>query len=309
MMLYNMKFEETIKEYKLHTLTSYDIFRLFIRLYLTKLSPAMSTSVESFLNNSFTEETMHSEMSEETVHPETSDETMHSETSYETMHSEMLEETVHPETSDETMHSETSDETMHSETSDETMRPETSEETMHPETSEEKRKNLGINKCDKILNIGAHIRTGGDGYWNDPARIPLDHTVLFADKAVQICLEYGCKKCLFFVSSDAQRAKNIFQRTISFAEKMLHGVELRTVSMDGPILHLDRSAFDDADEKTKMMTFIEWMVLRKMDYLVLSQSGFSETAAWAETRRSWRSNGENFVSYDSVVGHVRMGDW
>jgi hypothetical protein len=249
MMLYNPKFEEAVHEYNLHSLTSYDIFRLFVRLYLTKLSPAMSMSVESFLNNRFTKEKEQAG---------------------------------------------------------------TSEEKMHPETSEEKLRKLENNRCGKILNVGAHIRTGGDGNWNDPDRVPLDHAVLFAEKAVQICLEYGCKKCLFFVSSDAQRAKQVFSRTIHFAGRMLLGVELQTVSMDGMILHLDRSAFDDADEKTKMMTFIEWMALRKMDHLVLSQSGFGESAAWAEATRSWRAdyfNAEKFDPYDSVVGYVRLGDW
>ncbi|OAE21103.1 hypothetical protein AXG93_3661s1280 [Marchantia polymorpha subsp. ruderalis] len=135
------------------------------------------------------------------------------------------------------------------------------------------------------VKVGVQLRIGNDTAWHEGPRHSLAAVGCFVEKAKLKCEEGNrqSKECLIFVSTDSQRALELFR-----ARFKLLGISM--MATDGPISHIDkpsqsliRQHFVDPQSiiTEHSRVFMDWILLTKMDYLYISRSGFSETAAFA----------------------------
>jgi hypothetical protein len=133
--------------------------------------------------------------------------------------------------------------------------------------------------------IGVQIRLGGRNSgavsgWDDPARHSLEDVDCFAAEAVRLCHKTNIKS--IFVTVDSDEAVRKFEDALS--EKS--AVECSScpppivVQVPGSIGHTDRStvASEHAGD-VWLKSILDWWALEHATALVISRSGFSETAA------------------------------
>ena len=125
-------------------------------------------------------------------------------------------------------------------------------------------------------------------------------------------LEQVDNRCAIYVTSDSLTAQGTF---VEHVKRQAPNVSV-TVAGGEPV-HLDKSAIPANDTSTLLKSFVDYEMLRRMDHLVISRSGFGETAAWAgaiptdQLKLPPRARppppgsapfNASFFAYDSVVG-------
>jgi hypothetical protein len=142
------------------------------------------------------------------------------------------------------------------------------------------------------VKVGVHIRTGGDVPGMDDPKLPHQAAKVFAQQVANHCAD---KKCAVFFASDSEIAAGIFKDEM----KML-APSAPIVKTEGRPWHLDRSGGTNADY-TK--SFLDWILLCRMDYLVISRSGFGETASWfSQVPTRQVQSIDNVFDYDNIIG-------
>lgn len=128
------------------------------------------------------------------------------------------------------------------------------------------------------FRIGVQIRMGYEG-----DESPLNKTVdseidCYVNQALEIC---GNRSCYFFVTSDRVDARDRFIDSLRSqkSDAMVHFYEA-TVDV-----HQDRSRSKFKESVANRLSlflpgYVSWEILREMDFLLISRSGFSETASW-----------------------------
>jgi hypothetical protein len=150
------------------------------------------------------------------------------------------------------------------------------------------------------LLVGVQIRTGGDGQsWPDPVRHPPESADCFAAEAVRSC-SAATHRCAVFLTSDSRAAATRFRAAVA-----AHHDPPTVIEYEGPILHTDRSSDAvDGGNDPWLKSVLDWWMLRKADHLIVSRSGYGETAAWASGRKAKRlrfDEGNPFVcAFESV---------
>lgn len=152
--------------------------------------------------------------------------------------------------------------------------------------------------------VGVQIRAGGVGEgWNDPERHPVSSaSSCFAAEAARLCVEE--RACSIFLTADSRKAASLFEDEFKRLVKDIRGQrkEWSTGSLQreppavviqtpGVIAHTDRSTLpkdEGAVSQAWFKSVLDWWTLKNADYLLISRSGFGETAAWASSARSVR---------------------
>lgn len=134
--------------------------------------------------------------------------------------------------------------------------------------------------------VGVQIRCGAHGSltWTDPDRHNLEDIPCFVDETVRACT--GRSVCPIFLTSDSDTASKAFRAALlsSGPSKAI------VVEAEGPILHTDRTdataAAATGAPDPWLRSIVDWWLLKHASKLVISRSGFGETAAWASATRA-----------------------
>jgi hypothetical protein len=102
----------------------------------------------------------------------------------------------------------------------------------------------------------------------------IESTTCFSEQAVTIC-RMTSRHCIFFLASDSTAATVLLKKKIEVA---LGNHSHTILQVPGDIHHIDKSSFAGAHHHLKGM--YDWILLARMQYLIISRSGFSETASW-----------------------------
>ena len=129
--------------------------------------------------------------------------------------------------------------------------------------------------------VGVQLRCGSHGSltWSDPERHSLADIPCFVGEAVKACT--GREVCPIFLTADSDTASTAFRAALLSAGPPNAVV----VEAEGPILHTDRTnataAAATGASDPWLRSIVDWWVLKHAARLVISRSGFGETAAWA----------------------------
>ena len=133
--------------------------------------------------------------------------------------------------------------------------------------------------------IGVQIRLGGRNGgavsgWDDPARHSLEDVDCFAAEAVRLCHKTHIKS--IFVTADSDEAVRKFEDAV--AEKSAGECSSCpppiVVQVPGSIGHTDRSTVSSEHAgDVWLKSILDWWALKHAAALVISRSGFGETAA------------------------------
>ena len=133
--------------------------------------------------------------------------------------------------------------------------------------------------------IGVQIRLGGRNSgavsgWDDPARHSLEDVDCFAAEVVRLCHKTHIKS--IFVTADSDEAVRKFEDAV--AEKSAKVFSPFpppiVVQVPGSIGHTDRSTVSSEHAgDVWLKSILDWWALKHAAALVISRSGFSETAA------------------------------
>ncbi|ORY06207.1 hypothetical protein K493DRAFT_372364 [Basidiobolus meristosporus CBS 931.73] len=155
--------------------------------------------------------------------------------------------------------------------------------------------------------IGLHIRTGGEGAWDDPKRVDVSVAVgCFVDEAIAIYNDFAKNHPsppmpIFFVATDSQHATDLLR-------EQLGKFNYTVYTSHGNITHLDRAQegnlFDD-----NVRTYADWFVLHQMDALVITRSGFSETVAAMTLKPTRRYVSGSQCKFTNFADVLSMDDW
>ena len=134
-----------------------------------------------------------------------------------------------------------------------------------------------------LLQIGIQHRHGDLDFGRpDTHRFSVDSAVCFANKAIEVCKAHANKFCVFVITSDTTAASLRIRQVIQSSD--LHDSNFTMIETNGAITHIDAS---DSWELNGMSsrdyfakTFIDWLLLVRSDYLIISRSGYGETASW-----------------------------
>ena len=124
-------------------------------------------------------------------------------------------------------------------------------------------------------HVGVQMRLGGR--WGDPVRYGgnLDKIVgCFVQESIRMCgtLE-SAGDCSIFLTSDSPTSSALFKE-----QMQLQGVQV--ITTPGESVHIERH-HDTVSLEDQVNTFAVWEMLKRMNLLVISRSGFGETASWA----------------------------
>ena len=135
--------------------------------------------------------------------------------------------------------------------------------------------------------VGVQIRLGGKNSnhlsgWIDPSRHSLKQVPCFASEAVRLCHLLRAKS--IFVTADSEEAVRAFEDAVAkeSATACWSCPPPIVVQVPGSIAHTDLSRV--AKEHAKdvwLKSIMDWWMLRQASALVISRSGFGETAAMA----------------------------
>ena len=141
------------------------------------------------------------------------------------------------------------------------------------------------------LKLGVHIRLGG--LWGDPMRAGREAVNCFATKIKILCT---AKPCLVYITGDDREA-------VKECQKLIDSPHIEIVYSTHNSTHIDK----DADKDSVVGVFVDWIALTCMDHLLISRSGFSETASWYSLVPSEQLLPSNvgscsFIKYDNLHG-------
>ena len=133
--------------------------------------------------------------------------------------------------------------------------------------------------------IGVQIRLGGRNGsavsgWDDPARHSLEDVDCFAAEAVRLCHRTHIKS--IFVTADSDEAVRKFEDAVAEkSAKVFSPFPLPiVVQVPGSIGHTDRSTVSSKHAgDVWLKSILDWWALKHATALVISRSGFGETAA------------------------------
>ena len=141
--------------------------------------------------------------------------------------------------------------------------------------------------------VGVHMRTGNfdeSGHREGAPRVTLQMATCFADRAIAICQEVAA--CVVVLCSDSKQARDLFRLRISHSSGHTN---IQVVSVPGKPTHTvisnqhRLSHGNSTLEWRKTMT--DWYLLTRSDALLLSDSGFGWSAAFAGgVKRIWQVN-------------------
>lgn len=133
--------------------------------------------------------------------------------------------------------------------------------------------------------VGVQIRCGSHGSltWYDPTRHSLRDMPCFVAEALAAC---GSRApCPIFLTADSRTAADAFRGEMA-RQQGSHNTII--IEADGPILHTDRTnataAAATGAADPWLRSIVDWWLLKHASALVISRSGFGETAAWASSR-------------------------
>jgi hypothetical protein len=139
--------------------------------------------------------------------------------------------------------------------------------------------------------VGVQIRCGSEGAlsWDDPARHRLDDIPCFVQETLRACGRR--ERCPIFLTADSITASEVFKAELDSRrrEAAAAGVffpQIIVAEADGPILHTDRSKVSSLGNDGPdpwLRSIVDWWLLKRASTLVISRSGFGETAAWASS--------------------------
>ena len=151
--------------------------------------------------------------------------------------------------------------------------------------------------------IGVQIRTGGDGNdWEDPARQSMNRTTCFASQTARLCASRDV--CNVFLTADHPEVSRLFKEELKIILRKLSAATRVVVQQTpGKIAHTDRSNITGRDgSKVWLKQVLDWWALRHASELVISRSGFGETAAWSSDaliiRRLLLGNASDSCTFD-----------
>jgi hypothetical protein len=154
-----------------------------------------------------------------------------------------------------------------------------------------------MREMNETFIIGVQMRTGGDN-WEDAARLPKSIAPVFAQQAVDVCRQHGNgTKCSVFLTSDSVEATINFRDTLKTLDQSIAVHESK-----GQPVHMDRQR--SVGPKEHLKSFIDWVVLSRVDFLVISRSGFGESAAWFHPvpARQVLNDTAIVMDYDTAIG-------
>ena len=123
--------------------------------------------------------------------------------------------------------------------------------------------------------IGLHVRIGGARH-NDATFLSEDDVVLFIRCAAKIERELGLD-AYWYLASDNERVRSNAQEIINHEFPSLDSeTNPKLITSSKRVVHMDRGKPTIEDE---MFVFVEWLLLASSDALVLSPSGYGESAA------------------------------
>lgn len=141
---------------------------------------------------------------------------------------------------------------------------------------------LGASTSSLPFYVGVQIRCGSHGSltWNDPTRHSLADMPCFVAEALAACGRRN--PCPIFLTADSRTAADAFRVELV---KQQGSRSTRVVEAEGPILHTDRTNASTAATLGMpdpwLRSIVDWWLLKHASTLVISRSGFGETAAWA----------------------------
>ena len=154
--------------------------------------------------------------------------------------------------------------------------------------------------------IGVQIRTGGDGSeWEDPARQSLNRTTCFASQTARLCASRDV--CNVFLTADHPDVSRLFKKELKMILRNLSAAtRVSVLQTPGKIAHTDRSNVTGQDgSKIWLKQVLDWWALRHASELVISRSGFGETAAWSSNasviRRLLLGNASDSCNFDDGI--------
>jgi len=143
--------------------------------------------------------------------------------------------------------------------------------------------------------VGVQIRVGGSQpkFLDSATRHTLDSAACFGPEVARQCA--SLRRCTVFLTADSHAAallfKKAYKRACAAAPRRCGGV----VEVRGDVLHTDRTNATDVAELAPELvdrlwtkSVLDWWLLKQADALVISRSGFGETAGWASAARSAR---------------------
>jgi hypothetical protein len=142
--------------------------------------------------------------------------------------------------------------------------------------------------------VGVQIRLGGKNSnpvsgWVDPARHSPDEVQCFAAEAVRMCHRMRIRS--IFVTGDSEEAVRAFENAVAresaSASSSSHSPPPIVVQVPGIIGHTDRSSVvTEHAQHVWLKSILDWWALKHAEALVISRSGFGETAALASDAKS-----------------------
>lgn len=146
---------------------------------------------------------------------------------------------------------------------------------------------LADGHANDVPYVGVQIRLGGKNNnpvsgWVDPSRHSLEQLQCFAAEAVRVCRRMRIES--IFVTADSEEAVRAFEdavrRESASASKSSHSPPPVVIQVPGIIGHTDRSSVvAEHASDVWLKSILDWWVLKHASALVISRSGFGETAA------------------------------
>ena len=147
---------------------------------------------------------------------------------------------------------------------------------------------------ENILKIGVQIRSLRS-LWDesDQSRVDSSHVTCFSEKVGQLVENYAQKRRVaIFLTGDNENSTMIFRESLKNKGniRILETNQYKT-ELNISLLHLDRSdvSKDPTEAWNEMaQVYLDWLMLRRMDFLLISRSGFGETASLYSLKPTWR---------------------
>ncbi|KAI8817635.1 uncharacterized protein EV422DRAFT_540345 [Fimicolochytrium jonesii] len=160
----------------------------------------------------------------------------------------------------------------------------------------------------RLIKIGIQFRAGGQtgegAFEHDTGghRTSLDMANCFIARAVQFALDRRLRtdEVVYFLTSDHEAIQSQMSET-------LNDLGYKTFTTTGPLTHIDKPVHEAGDQSQEMKhrrTYIDWFLEAEMDYLVISRSGFGETAHFYTLNPTVRIRSvENNCVFDNSTDH------
>ena len=154
-----------------------------------------------------------------------------------------------------------------------------------------------------IIKIGVHIRT--NRLEALPTKISLNMVHCFSEKIGEIVDNIDENKTIvIFHTSDLFKTQKLFLSNLNVTRDFIFmDTEDYKDELNLTLKHIDRINMDSIDNSTQIWsqiakTFVDWVLLQHMDFMVLSRSGFSETAVMLSQKPTWRVRHEASLRTD-----------